>query len=74
MFHGLQSALGLPISSKLVNPNQKKFQAALWSAFRELQGTYIPMAEKHGEADPVAWANEQINAMTNVELIDALSG
>jgi hypothetical protein len=54
--------------------NQKKFQAALWSAFRDLQSQYIAMAEKHGEADPVAWANVEINAMTNVEIIDALSG
>jgi hypothetical protein len=50
------------------------FQAVLWSAFYNLQYSYICMAEKHGEENPVAWANEQINKMTNVELIDALSG
>jgi hypothetical protein len=68
MSHGLQSTLGLRISSKLVN--QKKFQAALWSAFRDLQDQYIAMAEKHGDENPTAWANVEINAMT----IDALTG
>jgi hypothetical protein len=58
----------------ILNHIDKEFQSSLWAAFRVVQQSYITMAEKHGEENPTAWANQQINELTNVELIDALSG
>jgi hypothetical protein len=54
----------------------KEFQRALWISFRRLQQDYIVIAERRGDKQPYAtsWANQQINELTNVELIDALSG
>lgn len=57
---------------------KEDFQAGLWAAFREVQERIAREAEKNPHAlepgeSPTDYANRRINAMTILELIDALS-
>lgn len=54
----------------------KEFQRVLWKSFRRLQWSYTKVAVRRGDdlSDATSWANQQINGLTNVQLIDALSG
>lgn len=51
----------------------EQFRAALWAAFRKLQKRYAEEGQSLGVDSPVTYANEKINAMSNVDLIDALT-
>lgn len=45
----------------------------LWGAFRTMQRNLMIMSDARGDDAKLRDANAKINAMTNVELIDALT-
>lgn len=54
-------------------PSQQEFQTLLWGAFRTMQRNLMIMSDARGDDAKLRDANAKINAMTNVELIDALT-
>jgi|TARA_R110000824_G_scaffold25363_1_gene88432 hypothetical protein len=52
------------------------FKMNLWTAFREMQAGYIAIAIKRpgtSEDEAVKYATDEINKLTNVELINYLT-